>query len=99
MDPGASMFLAEGGPSIYHPDWLTAMGQGQGQGRWWVVGRHRGKVGRSDTFFFLIQDGNIMSQCGTNILFWTNEYPNIFITIDIGRMNIQIYSAYYKDHK
>ena len=24
--------------------------------------------------------------------FWTNEYPNIFGTIDIGQMNIQIYS-------
>ena len=48
-----------------------------------------------------------IDQCGTNIIFlddwiseyifyhryWTNEYPNIFVTIDIGRMNIQIYSA------
>ena len=25
--------------------------------------------------------------------FWTNEYPNLFVTIDIGQMNIQIYSA------
>ena len=26
-------------------------------------------------------------------IFWTNEFPNIFVTIDIGRMNIQIYLA------
>ena len=27
-------------------------------------------------------------------IFWTNEYPNIFVTIDIGQMNIQIYSPW-----
>ena len=26
--------------------------------------------------------------CGTNIIFWMNEYPNIFVTIDIGQTNI-----------
>ena len=25
--------------------------------------------------------------------FWTNEYPNIFVTVDIGRMNIRIFST------
>ena len=36
-----------------------------------------------------------IGQFGTNIIFfWTNAYPNIFVTTDIGRMNILIYSAW-----
>ena len=34
------------------------------------------------------------AQCvGRISFFWTNKYPNIFVTIDIGRINIPIYLA------
>ena len=33
------------------------------------------------------------SSVGRISFFWMNEYPNIFVTLDIARMNIRIYSA------
>ena len=35
----------------------------------------------------------VETSVGQISIFWTNEYLNIFVTTDIGRMNIGIYSA------
>ena len=32
-------------------------------------------------------------------VFWMNKYPNIFVTIDNGRVNLQIYSGGKNDRK
>ena len=50
-------------------------------------------VGKFILYLFSLSIHNA-SHRGTNIIFFlTNEYSNIFVTIDILRMNIQIYSA------
>ena len=45
---------------------------------------------------YVLRPHPVWDECN---FFWTNEYKNIFVTIDIGRMNIRIYLSGEIDHK